>query len=526
MIPAIPVQRRQRPDLDRLSGVTHQHRAPERELRIQAVALACGGDAAPDLHPFLDTLGCWEPSLPVHLLTDAATAAALTEGQRRRLASVGILTDEELVECGRSECAEHPGGGWNKNWIGAKIEALRRAMELEPGKGVLLCDSDLIFDGPITGHSWSHCSAVLSLHRGPGSIPTRIFKDSGEYNAGLVLTDQPDFVDRWQAMWRSGEGGFYEQGALEILAMEFTVDTFPATWNWGQWRGGEDLTATGRRPAVLHIHINGPERRRSKSESAVAHAHAAWTRARASYRAKKKVAYIHFPKTAGSTMVHHLRHAASERGHQIWDSYMRPVDWRPRELSAILDRTMPGYRHGGQGKQIVHNHAFSWSSRTIGLAKKHHWTTCALYRPVRDRLVSYYRWAKIRRAETGIMQGGASMEGDLDRFMKIFVTDPAHHFEWELPSWARRIEHWYPATDEGMAALMSEMFAIDDAPARRVNASGSEGWDAAVMSGEIADDAVALVDAHPGIQAWDAFISQLESATKNKELSIPSTPNS
>ncbi|HRE14938.1 MAG TPA: hypothetical protein PLD37_12145, partial [Usitatibacteraceae bacterium] len=172
------------------------------------------------------------------------------------------------------------------------------------------------------------------------------------------------------------------------------------------------------------------------------------------------------------------------------------------ELAHILRGTGAGHL---RWRSLVHNHAQNWSAELAELARREGYRLFALHRPVRDRLVSFHHWhrGKVAGGEPCI-GGPAGDAADLDTFLRIFVSRPCYSVDWALPDWAGLIDHWYPATGEGIARCLSEMLAMEVEPVRH-NASASRGWAAAVESGEVSPETAALVDGDARVRAWDRW---------------------
>jgi hypothetical protein len=481
-----------------------------RTLRIEAITIACGGDLGQEMEVFLGQVAFWAPHLPVFLLTDKAGARRAKSLKSPLDLTIEILSSEELTVLGESAMIPEPYmQRWSKPWIGAKLEALRRAVALWPGRGVLLCDSDLVLDGRITELIWADCHAVFSKHVGPHCLPMVSPDVFGHYNAGLLLTDQPGLVERWIEMYRMGVVGFFEQKALEHLSREWVVDTFPATWNWGMWRArAEDINETGRRPAILHAHIVGPLADQSNLDAHIAVATAARRaveRVTTSHPLKDH-AFIHFAKAGGTTMQHHLGEVARERGYQFHDSWGTGRDWDNNELKRILEGTSYGHL---KWRNIVHNHAQNWNRYLLQIARYNGYVTFALWRPVKDRLVSFHHWSRQEKAAGRLgLTGPAGAAKNINEFLTYFLDLTVYQVDWCLPEWHDLISHWYPATSEGVQRCIKDRFNLDITP-EHLNRSVSNGWDAAVSAGELSSDIITKVNSDPRVIAWEAFTTQL-----------------
>ncbi len=110
--------------------------------------------------------------------------------------------------------------------------ALESIPESEKERGVLFCDADIAWFGPLV-----QIPQGKTLALSPHMIRKRDEAKFGEFNAGFLWTNQMSMPDEWrEASMRSR---FFEQAALEELA-DLTLDKhlyrFDETVNYGWWR--------------------------------------------------------------------------------------------------------------------------------------------------------------------------------------------------------------------------------------------------------------------------------------------------
>lgn len=474
-----------------------------RPLRIEAIAVAAGEDCACELPVFLECLTFWHPELRVYVLTDSAGVDAIAHLpiDRSRIHVEEISTSEQKQLAAEVRCVDH-GERWSRRWIAVKLEALRRAVERWQC-GVLFCDVDLVFAQRLPEMSWQ-ADAVLSTHTGP-HWPNVTPAFHGFFNAGLFLTNHLDIVDRWIELYHRGVGTFYEQQLLEQLSAEYVCDLFPASWNWGGWRWSENVQDSGRRPPILHAHIVG--KWKAKGPKPVKRlAREALDQVRESREIHPRWAFLHCAKAAGSSFSGMIaEQVAPVRGFQYLDSHSLGLhrDWRPAELDLIRIGGLwgqVGERH------IIHNHAQNWYRESVEALRADGWRFVSLYRPIRDRLVSFWFWSRRVIGERGhsYMRPPITDAGDIDTFLQILIENPLYETEWALPEFADQVDHWYPATGEGMQRACRDLWHIEATPAR-ANVSANPGWEGCLSQGLLHRSTVRRIENDPRVRQWDDF---------------------
>lgn len=481
-------------------------RARRSPLRIEAYAVAAGGDGACELPLFLEMLTFFHPEARVFVLTDADGVAAV-EGMKIDLSCIHveeISTSEQEELANQVRCVDH-GDRWSRRWIAVKLEALRRAVE-KWQCGVLFCDVDLIFTQRLPPMEWD-ADVVLSTHQGP-CWPSTVPDFHGYFNAGLFLTSRLDVVDRWIELYRAGRGTFYEQQLLEMLPGEFVCDLFPAAWNWGGWRHQEDLSQSGRRPPILHAHIVGKWKDQGKGRirAVKAQAREQVRRVRESRQIHDRWFFVHCAKAAGSTFSSLIwKEVAEDRHFQYLDAHGLGLqrDWRPAELDLIRTGEMWGQEGS---RHIVHNHAQNWPADAVEKMVGDGWRGVALYRPIRERLLSFWFWSQRVIGERGksYMRPPICDVDDINGFLQMLLDHPIYETEWCLPEFSESIEHWYPATDEGLRQACRDLWRVDVEPAR-VNTSENPGWQGCIDQGLLYPRTVEKIETDPRVRAWDEW---------------------
>ncbi len=474
-----------------------------RPLRIQALACAVGGKAAAaEFLTMIESFRHFHPDVPVYVLAGVEAAKILreTEGWGMEGDVIDEIGPDELdeLQAAAKDAARPYGDLWPIHWLAAKLVALHRAIECF-NCGVLLVDVDLLCTQRLPDFGWQ-ADLVLSEHHGP--LPDRLPAKSGIYNAGMVLCRDTAIVHRWRELFHQGVGGFYEQGALEQLAREFLTDTFPGSWNWGNWRRTEDLTESGRFPAIIHHHRHRTREIPHREEA---------TRAldtivdltlhivRTAKQHPDKIAILHHAKAAGSSLSAMFAEAAVHGGWQHLDTYRAPYDlrrdWNPAELGAIAAGDMPGQRGH---RFIVHNHACGWPADRVESMIKEGWVFVSTYRPIRDRLCSFFHWNQRAR----ILTGPAAECETLDEFLRVFLSEPRYLVDFGPHPCDELVSHWGTIRDLPELVWNVTGMRVEN---RHENMSLNAGWDSACDHDEISKATKSLVSKHPAVKAWEKF---------------------
>jgi hypothetical protein len=294
----------------------------------------------------------------------------------------------------------------------------------------------------------------------------------GNYNAGLLLTDDLAIANKWIELYEKGVGDFYEQKLLEKLDDLYVVDLFPSDWNWGAWRNQEDIKHSRRVPTFLHTHVVGPHTQDTPLHEVAVNRNFVM---RASYGTYPKYAFYHNAKAAGSEFMKILRQQVEPKlQYQILNSYeVRSTDWTELELRDIAVERFK-FQHGN--RFIVHNHAFAWSEDSISLFKQFGWKFIALYRPIRERMASFYYWNLdcINTKGKSFMRGSIPTARGINDFFEAMLTS-AHLGEWVLPNDAQRMT-WYSADEAGIKACIMKHFNLSISQVGHANQSNNLGW--------------------------------------------------
>lgn len=234
-------------------------------MRAAEIATVCMGALLPELREFVPSARLAFPRVPIHVYTDEPgeagdiLAALPVEGVHLHPAT------ESAVDADLSRVARHS-DYWRPAPIWWKIRALRDRLAARPDggrDGVLVADCDIVWragferayhgEVALSPFYWGRRDLRLSHDRGAGLLQHR----DGEFNAGLVLSRSRAFADWWMRAYLAGEGGFYEQGCLDLVPGLFETDYISPLHNWGKWRFASPHGAV----RSYHQHLGEPARR-------------------------------------------------------------------------------------------------------------------------------------------------------------------------------------------------------------------------------------------------------------------------
>ena len=202
------------------------------------IATLATGSAIEDLRILLATLALFNANPPtVYLYCDTSAAEAIPglkyPGQlhlRKELDSYSAYK--------RRDMEQMRGKVFNTLWFDfmtEKINLLRWALQDISG-GVLFCDADICFTGPLPA-----IPATATVALSPHMILERDEQRFGRYNGGFAWFSSMSYVDIW---WNAcATARYYEQSALEDVAAHVlekdgkqALYEFPKTHNYGWWR--------------------------------------------------------------------------------------------------------------------------------------------------------------------------------------------------------------------------------------------------------------------------------------------------
>jgi hypothetical protein len=201
------------------------------------IATLATGPALEDLRILLHTLGLFNANPPtVYLFCDSAIEKQmLSMDYLGKLHIKNVLNEYSAFD--RRTMEAMPGKHFKTLWMDfmtEKINLLRWALSYSK-EGVLLCDADICFMGPLPS-----IPSVAKVGLSPHMIIERDEKRFGKYNGGYAFFSDVEYADVW---WNAcATARYYEQSALEDVAAYVrekdptALYEFPKTHNYGWWR--------------------------------------------------------------------------------------------------------------------------------------------------------------------------------------------------------------------------------------------------------------------------------------------------
>jgi hypothetical protein len=207
-----------------------------------AIAVMGNEKAYQDLCIFLETLALWNQTLPpIYCFCTKSLQIRLQTEMAHYKGMIHYRQElEPYVALNRETMEQMPSQQGLSNFFHdftiEKCELMKWALESVPEsekeRGVLFCDADIAWFGPLV-----QIPKGKTLALSPHMIRKRDEAKFGEFNAGFLWTNQLTLPDEWrEASMRSR---FFEQAALEELAdltLEKHLYRFDETVNYGWWR--------------------------------------------------------------------------------------------------------------------------------------------------------------------------------------------------------------------------------------------------------------------------------------------------
>jgi hypothetical protein len=225
-------------------------------MGVAEIVTVCMGDLIHELREFLPSARVAFPGVPIYVYTDRAVDA-LAIGATVNVGNVTVSPTEDVAEIVSLDRVARHSDYWQPWPIYWKIRAVQDRLSArapDSRDGVMLADCDITFrmgferpfyaDVALSPFYWGRRDIAVP---GGGLLQHR----DGEFNAGLLVTRSRAFADWWMQAYLSGEGGFYEQGCLDLVPGRFLSDYISPLHNYGKWR----FAAPGSQVRSYHQHV-------------------------------------------------------------------------------------------------------------------------------------------------------------------------------------------------------------------------------------------------------------------------------
>jgi hypothetical protein len=203
-------------------------------MRPSAVATLATGTVKADLQLFLYSLGLWNKEAPtVYLMCDSEIAKEVgSMGYKGKI--VTNVSLDKYTGLTRAQMERMP-GVYKHLFFDLCVEktaVMKWAFETAQENGVLYCDCDICFTGPL--FEIPETATVAVSHH---EIKPQDEARYGTYNGGIVWTKDVSSVLTWIAACKGSR--FVDQAAIEDMAAAVPsgeLYLIPRTENYGWWR--------------------------------------------------------------------------------------------------------------------------------------------------------------------------------------------------------------------------------------------------------------------------------------------------
>lgn len=199
------------------------------------IAVLANSNALEDLELFFSSLQLWNSKLPpIYLFCTRKVQDWLPGKYKGSVTSYPVLDSYEGFT--RQQMERKPSSRGRPNLFHDFTEekcalmrsALQSMKEEQKKRGVLFCDADLLWLGPLPQIA-EGSQLVLSPHM----IHKHDEEKYGRFNAGLLWTNSEEVIGAWEEACKTSH--FFEQAALEQLEA-YQPSFFPVQVNYGWWR--------------------------------------------------------------------------------------------------------------------------------------------------------------------------------------------------------------------------------------------------------------------------------------------------
>lgn len=222
-------------------------------VAVTAIALLVNENAIDDLKVFLFSLQLWNTFLPTLYIYSTSKAQPIIDSIEYNGPRVYSTDLDAYSNLSRGQMERMPSKQGLSNlfhdFTVEKCTLMEWAIGLA-GKGVLFCDADLCWLGPLPSLPDGDLRLALSPHEIRHTDEVKY----GIYNAGLVWIRDLEVVQAWRRA--SMVSAFFEQLALDSVSKQFQLYEFGTHVNYGWWRMFQGRTSVDDCKAQWSIHRN------------------------------------------------------------------------------------------------------------------------------------------------------------------------------------------------------------------------------------------------------------------------------
>ena len=210
--------------------------------QADAIALLVNENAMDDLRIFLETLQLWNTTLPTLYIASSKPLELKYKGTVHTKVCLEMYTNLTRQQMERLPSKQGMSNLFHDFTV-EKCSLMEWAIQ-EHGSGVLFCDADICWLGPLP--PIDPTTITLSRHE----IRLQDEARFGTFNAGFLYIPSLQYVNQWRKACLTST--FFEQKALDIFAD--SCNRFGTHVNYGWWRMYQGPTTAEDRQAEWSIH--------------------------------------------------------------------------------------------------------------------------------------------------------------------------------------------------------------------------------------------------------------------------------
>lgn len=207
-----------------------------------AIALLVNENGMDDLQIFLETLQLWNTTLPTLYITSSKPLELKYKGTIHTKVCLEMYTNlsrQQMEQLPSKQGLIH----LFHDFMNEKCRLMEWAIQ-EHGSGVLFCDADICWLGPLPPID------LTKLTLSPHEIRAQDEHKFGIFNGGFLYMPSLQYVHQWHKACMTSS--FVDQKALDVF--EDSCNHFGSHINYGWWRMFQGPTTAEERQAEWSIH--------------------------------------------------------------------------------------------------------------------------------------------------------------------------------------------------------------------------------------------------------------------------------